>query len=62
MRSGCMTVFAGNRRLSLRPDGLAGPGKSRYIHFIMSGSMQTLKFLPLAALALAGLLLRGRAR
>jgi len=57
-----MTVSAENRPLNPCRDGLAGPGKSRYIHFIMFGSMQTLKLFPLAALALAGLLLRGRAR
>jgi hypothetical protein len=41
---------------------LAGPAESRYISFTMCRLTQTQSLSPVAALALAGLLLRGRAR
>jgi hypothetical protein len=42
--------------------GLRQPAKADIFNFTMFGLTQTLKFFPLAALAPAGLLLRGRAR
>jgi hypothetical protein len=41
---------------------LAGPAESRYISSTMCRLSQTQSFFPAATLALAGLLLRGRAR